>query len=422
MMNATTADQITVEWHSRTSNLQSLVEDFNNTIKESPQTKAISNPLNDIVDRIYPLVQAEIKRLEELSEEIKRRKDELSIKTWCTGPVSISENVRDLTIINGIAKVCAVAGFSVAVFENENKYAQWVGLSIFIVAEALDAFATVYEARLHLERAEATQLADINRDGIEHAKIFQSFLTKLKQAKETEERKKEAYHSSNESPFMDHSAYHLDTSDHNELDESIGDCLREYEELPKNYRKPEIQAFIISQLILGLPETHPLRIGLNRLKPLNPGENTSKIAGKPLTVRYLPNSPDKHRSHSSEDQGSESGWRVEELARSQSFETGGVEKEEISPEEMNEEYKKDVARYQNDVMQRFNLSRSIPYFITDNGWAISSKEGLKKIEVESQGINSPKISEPDTQSNHFKSDYNQPVNLSERQISIESLV
>lgn len=407
-MNATTANQITVEWHERTSNLETLVQDFNDRIQMPPASQRLSDPLNDIVERIYPLIQSELKRLEELSEIITTKQDELTTKTWCMGPVSISENIRDLTIINGIAKVCELAGFSLAVFHAKDSYAQWIGFSVFVVAGTFDAVATVYEAKLHLERAEASDLAKINRDGIEHAKIFRNFLQKLKQVKEKEQQKREAYQSREESPLMHRSTFHLNISDHDDLDESIGDCLREYEELPKNYRKPEIQCFIISQLIQGLPKTHPLRIGLDRLKPLNPGENVSELANKPLAVRYLPDSPGKQRSHSSEDQTNEAGWGAEELKRSESIETGFIEKSELDPKKIAEEYKREVADYQLDVMSRFQLTRSIPYFITDNGWKVSPKEGLTKIESSSQETEPREIPELNNKPNEFKENSSPP--------------
>lgn len=346
------------EWHQRYDSFEAQVKEFNKKIKKSALSK-------EEVDHIYTIVKREVNRLSELTEEATRREEELQQKHCCSCIPSRAA-MWTFTGLNFTAKVCSTVGACLAFFY-DNMVARWTGIGFYIVGETIDGITTVCQTKLSLESDEASQLAKLNKEGVEHAKIFKKFLKRLKKINRIEAQLLEEYRSREKPPLSDHIVININSP--KDLDVRISACLKDYEELPPCYRKEDVYCRMISHLIQKLPPDDPLRIGLDELEPLTLHEDINLLAEHSLPVRYLPNSF-KKKFDSSEEKSDKSKWNGEEHSH---LKTMDDSKGTVL------EYEQQIAYYKSQVMHRFNLKHNISFFETPNGWKVSPVEGARKI-------------------------------------------
>ena len=350
-------------WHHCYDNFENQVNVFNQRVQASALTE-------ENVGEIYEVVKREVDRLSELTQAAKAREEELSQGGWCYA--SISKKIRHLGLLSGACKACEIAGAILAITAEENLETKWIGVGLFVIGELFDSAATLYETKICLQSDETSQLARLNKEGLEHAQIFEKFLKQLKDLKHMETQLLEEYELYKKQPLTaDHVIINLESS--KSLDDRISDCLKEYEELPTRYRRDEIYCRIISHLIQKLPPNDPLRIGLAELEPIS-NQDISALAEQPLPVRYFPTMT--KRKSSLDHQSSANPWIAEEQSKLIADEVN----KKSEREDLLLEYQQKVAYYKHQVNQRFHLKHDIPFFETPHGWQIHSREGVKKID------------------------------------------
>lgn len=363
---------IAAAYHERTENLNALVQQFNDKIKNEVPDKPGSSQFHELVEQIHPLVEKELDRLRELRREIAARQEQLSRKTCCSIPIPVSRNIRNIVLLNSAVKISEIAGVIMALIAENNSHLKWAGVTLFSVSAMIDVIASAHESMLYLENGERAELAKLNLQGVEHAAQFELVLRKLKEIKNKEEAQKDSH----DSRFQ--SSKDVNISD--ETDKKIGDCLNEYGELPKTYRDEDVYSRILSLLIQNLPTSDPLRKKLHELEPLDLDLSSENANNRTLRTSYFPSSP-RRRSTSSLEQSHDRDWRSEELAGRENNGDGVVENTThmFEMEKETEIYKKQFQEYQATIMNRFGLRRTIPYIETPNGWKITPYARVEKI-------------------------------------------
>jgi len=386
-----TFDQIQIDPKKghRHDNLEKVIQEFHANAKKTPSHESGSKHFHNITELFYESIYNQLKQKEQIKKELEKREEDLKPYPWLCLPASLSPAMRRLIFLNGTAKILAITSAGISIFMTENTLIRGIGFGVFALAEAFDGGASVYDSKIQIEQVEINESKRENESELDKLIRLEKFFKKLSRANSELEKRRENYQNSQKSPLMHRSVSHLDTTDDSssDLDEKIKDCLTEYEELPKNCRDVNAQCFIISQLIQGLPENHPLRVGLQQLEPVEPDTRIARSAQHPLTVSYLPRPQHPTRSHSSETQSGE--WEAEEAGTSQ-----GVQ-QSTEPESTWDDYKEKISRYKLDVARHFGTSYFTPYFLTPNGWKVSTENGLEKLEESAEEINADIYSQGD---------------------------
>lgn len=353
----------TQEWNERYDKFESQVKEFNTKMRQSALSK-------EEVDEIYTVVKREVNRLSELSEAASKRQEELTQnKCCCFVPNRIA--IWSLTGLNALAQTCAAGGAALAIFD-DNPATKWTGVGVLGIGGAFAFITTICQTKLSLNSDEVSKLATLNKEGVEHAKIFKKFLKRLKEIKHLETRLLEDYQSREKSPLANHVVINLGSS--SDLDGCISACIKGYEMLPNCYRHEDVYCHMISHLIQRLPPSDPLRIGLNALEPRELNEDISLPAEHSLPFHYLPTFQSKKLS-SSQEKSEEDKWSAEAHPRISLVE----DSERIEDSEQAKlKYEQQIAYYKNQVMQRFDLKHNISFFETPAGWKISSTDGIKR--------------------------------------------
>jgi len=366
------------EWHQSYGNFEEQVSEFNKKIKKSDLS-------NEGINQIYAIVQREVKRLGELLTEVTRREKELE------NTEHLSKGLIQLGLISGVAKITTIAGFILGILGRKDSIAMGIGCGIFAVGEVFDWGTFLYDRKISLLKDERSELVKLNKEGVEHAKIFCKFLQQLREIKQIETHPIGEYETETRERSTDHVPINLNASLDNSSDSfkgsfkdlncRISSCLKDYEELPRRYRREDVYCRIISHLIQKLPLNDPLYIGLNKLEPTTLFEDVSQIAEHPLTTQYLPPTMNR-RSSSSEGERNALRWNAEEQSHSNltPLEMKNDTAESEFKTHARGKYEEQVAYYKNLVMQRFQLSFNIPYFETPQGWQITPQGEIKKIE------------------------------------------
>ncbi len=345
----------------------------------------ISSFPSEEMDKIYQIVKTEVKNLKAFAEAIAQKEKELD-QPGCCSPTS--RFLWEMGLINGTTKVCEVTGALLATFASEpvSKYA---GLGLFIGGELINLAASIHESYIYLKTSSVADLAKINKEGVEHAKIFKKFLKELREINKMEKQILEENISSSkkmkeklieENKFPQAINYQINVNLASKpaklplnLDEHISYCLHQYEELPSCYKRNDIYSRIISILIQQLPKDDPLRQGLEDLEPkvdFPLMENVSRLAEKPLPIHYLPTNKTKFL------QASDEKWQVEKQSR----EGTDIELEEqMTSPHSKEEYDRKLAHYKFLVARRFQIKTNFAFIDTPNGWRLNSSEHITRI-------------------------------------------
>lgn len=369
-------------WNESYHTFENQVEEFNKKI----QTSTLD--INEI-DKIYEIVKREVSRLQELAEIVKAKEEEIEKGGCCA---LSSKAIWTLTLLNGVSKICAIAGVILSIAAESNPTAKWIGVGIFAVGEIFDSATTIYDANITLKGEKISDLVKINKEGAEHALIFKKFLKRLKKIKHMEQQIIEQNRSSSDKNYIsNHVIINIESS--KILDEWIGECLREYSELSSRYRRDDIYCRITSLLIQALPLDDPLRIGLIALEP-SEGVDISILASNPLPIHYLPICQRKSsltNSKYDEQWSNEKAKLNEDVSSIEEIDPLQIKTEKSNDvDHINEsqektdsiqkkiEYAQRLAYYKFLVAQRFKTNREITFFDTPNGWRIDSQEGVTR--------------------------------------------
>ncbi len=345
-------------WNHSYQTFEGQVEQFN--------TKLQTHSLNEEeLDSIYSIVKREVDRLREFSRAAKEREDELDGHTCCN-LTPTTKAIWGITILNMTYKVCAIAGALLAAFSDQNNLtAKWAGLGLLGGGSIFDFASSTYGTIMNLRGVEIVGLSKLNKDGVKHAEVFKKFLKELKKIKKLE--KKILEENESKKTLTDHVFTPFKA-----LDDRISSCLQSYESLPSSYRREDLYCRIISILIQHLPPRDPLRQGLAAFEPPEK-EDLSVLAEKSLQTYYFQTS---RRKRSFFHEHEEATWSHEEHSK-----TKDTEIEPIDPNQMESEYRQEVAYYKQEVARRFKLNQRIAFLETANGWRIDTENGIKRMET-----------------------------------------
>lgn len=380
------------DWNRAIQGFGENINLFNNAVIQT-------NSIDSDIEKIETVVREEIKRLKELLDELTRRETVLSAPKYCAK--TTTEEALRYGCLNLISKGVTIAGASLAFIMECGSDWKTAGIIMFIAGMAFDGGMVVYDGKNKIEHGEASELAKLNRQGIDHALIFQEFLQKLRaiNTKETEVIQAQKIEPS---PLVEREIKRGNPEP--SLDQKISDCLHTYEQLPPNYKREDVFCRFISHLIRRLPSNDPLVIGLNELEPIksHAQEDLSELAGQPLPFQYLPTHIMRTSSSSGEISSSgtwngEQAPRIKNIQRSISEDMQTFFKQEeglIAPEVFAKmQYKQRVDELTSRVMARWRLHTPIPYFETPNGWQVTSEAEVTKIGKSlDDGDPSPRVS------------------------------
>ena len=213
-------------WVECNKNIDKRISNLNQEITQSNFTP-------EEIETIHKAAQEELNRLTDLHTQIQIRSDQLNKRKYCCG--YISKSVRQLCALILLAKAFEAIGATLTYLD---KYESRIPFSIFFVALVVDGIATMYEAKLTLDKEEENQLIKINNNGIRHAQIFNEFLDKLKAIHELDQ----------------------NNSELRQIDRGIRALFKEYEKFPENYKSDEVLSYLAGFAIGKYPKAHPVRL------------------------------------------------------------------------------------------------------------------------------------------------------------------
>jgi hypothetical protein len=352
-------------WNTSLGIIQEQIETFNKSVQSSTKLEDIHKAYEpEALDKIYQVMKQQVQHLQNLSEQIEDRQDKLSHGSLTYRKKTIIKTA----FFNGVAKLF-VAGGGLTVFIAEELISKGIGFGCLCVGALFDSATTIYSTKAFFNEDEHSTLAQINKDGVEQAKIFKKFIKRLKEIREVEK-----------SRFKEQSV-----NVNINLDRSISDCLRNYESLG-TYSKDEVYYRILSLLIQYLPTEDPLRQDFQTLIPSN-FTDISYLASQPLPSSYLALENNKEQASPS----SIEKWKGEKDNAPQKE----PETQVIDALQAKEEYAKNLACCKNAVAQRFHLRKNISHLYTFNGWCLEddgiqhSTEINKSTHSHLQEVNKP---------------------------------
>ncbi|CUI16379.1 Conserved hypothetical membrane protein [Candidatus Protochlamydia naegleriophila] len=363
---------IAENWSHSFHIVEEQITAFNSKVQSSTQLEEIDAAYqSEELEKIYQIVKTETARLKHFAEQVDQRLENL--ERGCCG--NSRRAVILTSILVGISSVGGIAGGAVAVWL-DNPIGKGIGFGILILTSAFEWGATVYSTKVSLDLNSSVELALINKDGLEQARVFKKFIKTLKSIKKIEKEKLEQLRKAEAEKA---------------LDLNISVCLRHYENLGR-YRKDEVYFRLLSLLIQHLPEEDPLKVELGQFTPINPSraKDISSLAQEPLPITYLPSNKKESPSETSQSSDSnpslkiviptdEDDQQTEKISKKEKWtgEQGSRllldnESQMIQPLQSKAKYAKKLADYKRTVAQRFGIERTISFIDVPHGMRLTT--------------------------------------------------
>lgn len=363
------------EWRRKEETVGNQVRKFNQKVSNSTLTIEELKVISGIVTK-------EVGRLTELTEVAEHRENELNQHQYCFN--TTSKELRRLYIIDGCAKLILLGGMITTYFAHDPQV-EAVGFSIGIAGFAVDYLAQNYGVWIQVRQFETTELARFNKENAEGAKTFKDFLLRLIEVKKLEteliERNRDL-----SSPLAQCSANKdsipLDEEGEKAVEQAIGNCLREYERLPRGFQNRKVYCRVLSDLIYGLPDEHRLAKDFKQLEP-----DLGKTASLPIHTDYL-----ERGDIQSDKQGNKSyssfffKWNCSTEEKPQKIfkrtdSSANLTETARERKTSDTDYKEQVSLFKNHLKDRLGLTSDIPYLETQSGWQISDIEYITPVSV-----------------------------------------
>ncbi len=219
-------------------------------------------------------IAEEIKNLGELRQHLEAKRNQLKEKKFCCIPILRSRSVRIASVLSmATGSIAAIGAFTEAFGESQSM--KIATASVASVAYLLNGIGIVFITHSTFDFDAAKALLEINEASFNKAEKIQEFINQYQLtvlfheallAGEKGKAKEEILRDSNSS-----SSVHAETRSlkrRKSLDEEIANCIEKYDALDEIYKNAESYNRIISTLIQQLPETDPIREGINALVPV----------------------------------------------------------------------------------------------------------------------------------------------------------
>lgn len=358
------------EWLRKEETVGNQVRKFNQKVSNSTLTVEELKVISEIVTR-------EVSRLTELTEVAEHRENELNQHQYCFN--TTSKELRRLYIIDGCAKLILLGGMMTTYFAHDPRV-EAIGFSFGIAGFAFDYLAQNYGVWIQVRQFETAELARFNKENAEGAKTFKDFLLRLIEVKKIEAELVERNRNLS-SPLAQYPTHKdsipLDEECQKAVEQAIGNCLREYEKLPRCFQNKKVYCRVLSDLIYGLPDEHRLAKDFKQLEP-----DLGKTASLPIHTDYL-----ERGDIQSDKQGAKSDssfffkWihSTEEKPRKtfkRTSSSGSLTETPRDRKTSDTDYKDQVSFFKNQLKDRLGLTSDIPYLETESGWQISDIEDI----------------------------------------------